>query len=50
MVDRLVIGENHRKAYMFTINSLKTISADGKDSDFFHIADEIGKVFVKFSP
>lgn len=46
----MVIGENHRKAYMFTINSLKTISADGKDSDFFHIADEIGKVFAIFFP
>lgn len=46
----MVTGENHRKAYMFTINSLKTIIADGKDSDIFLIADEIGKVFAKISP
>ena len=46
----MVIGENHRKAYMFTINSPQTINADGKDSDFFHIADEIGKVFAIFFP
>lgn len=46
----MVIGENHRKAYMFTINSLKTINADDKDNDIFLIADEIGKVFAKFFP
>lgn len=46
----MVIGENHHKAYMFTINSLRTINADDKDSDIFHIADEIGKVFANFSP
>lgn len=46
----MVIGENHRKAYMFTINSPQTINADGKDSDIFLIADEIGKVFAIFFP
>ena len=50
MVDRLVTGENHRKAYMFTINSPQTIIADDKDSDIFLIADEIGKVFAIFFP
>lgn len=46
----MVIGENHRKAYMFTINSPQTIIADDKDSEISHIADEIGKVFATFSP
>ena len=46
----MVTGENHRKAYMFTINSPQTIIADGKDSEKFRIADEIGKVFAKFFP
>ena len=46
----MVIGENHRKAYMFTINSPQTIIADDKDSDIFLIADEIGIVFAIFFP
>lgn len=43
MVDDYVVGGNHRKAYMFTVNSLRTANADDKDSDIFYIAAEIGK-------
>ncbi len=43
MVDDYDVGGNHRKAYMFTVNSLRTANADDKDSDIFYIAAEIGK-------
>lgn len=43
MVDDYVVGGNHRKAYMLTVNSLLTANADDKDSDIFYIAAEIGK-------
>lgn len=43
MVDDYVVGGNRRKAYMLTVNSLRTANADDKDSDIFYIAAEIGK-------
>lgn len=43
MVDDYDVGGSHRKAYMFTVNSLRTANADNKDSDIFYIAAEIGK-------
>lgn len=43
MVDEYGVSENHRKAYMLTVNSLRTANADDKDSDIFYIAAEIGK-------
>lgn len=43
MVDDYDVGGNHRKAYMFTVNSLRTANADDKDSDIFYITAEIGK-------
>ena len=43
MVDDYDVGGNHRKAYMLTVNSLRTANADDKDSDIFYIAAEIGK-------
>lgn len=43
MVDDAIAGENRHKAYMFTVNSLRSANADDKDSDIFYIAAEIGK-------
>lgn len=43
MVDDYDVRGNHRKAYMLTVNSLRTANADDKDSDIFYIAAEIGK-------
>ena len=43
MVDDYDVGGNHRKAYMLTVNSLRSVNADDKDSDIFYIAAEIGK-------
>ena len=43
MVDDYVVGGYRRKAYMLTVNSLRTANADDKDSDIFYIAAEIGK-------